>query len=69
MQWGAAACHVWAPPPGLSGPPPHIAAPFCDHPLPQYPWSGAEVMHGRRDKRKGSHRGSVARTERGPCIS
>lgn len=47
------------------------AASPCLHlaPLPQYPWSGEEVVHARRDKRRGSHRGRVTRTERGPCIS
>ncbi|KAL4425760.1 hypothetical protein ABPG75_009776 [Micractinium tetrahymenae] len=34
----------------------------------QYPWSGEEVVHPRRDKRSGTHTGHVMRTERGPCI-
>lgn len=34
-----------------------------------YPWSGEEVVHGRRDKRKGSHSGRVTRTASGaPCL-
>ena len=29
----------------------------------KYPWSGEEVAHGRRDKRRGAHTGSVSRCE------
>lgn len=35
----------------------------------QYPWTGEEKQHKRRDKRKGHHFGFVSRTEKGPCIS
>lgn len=36
----------------------------------RYPWSGEEVLHGRRDKRRGQHRGVVLRSEEGhPVIS
>ena len=42
--------------------------PACSHALLQYPWSGAEVQHKRRDKRKGSHRGRVVSTPAGPSI-
>ena len=31
----------------------------------EYPWTGADVVHSRRDKRRGTHRGSVYRTENG----
>lgn len=34
----------------------------------RYPWTGEVVLHSRRDKRRGQHRGSVHRTEAGPCI-
>lgn len=35
----------------------------------RYPWSGEVVLHNRRDKRRGQHRGSVSRTgEGGGCI-
>ena len=30
-----------------------------------YPWDGSEVKHGRRDKRRGGHRGCVERVEGG----
>lgn len=31
----------------------------------EYPWTGVDVVHSRRDKRRGTHRGSVCRTEDG----
>ncbi|KAK9822357.1 hypothetical protein WJX81_001129 [Elliptochloris bilobata] len=35
----------------------------------RYPWSGEVVLHKRRDKRSGQHRGRVERTSDGhPCI-
>ena len=34
----------------------------------RYPWHGGEVLHGRRDKRAGQHRGMVQRTDKGPEI-
>ena len=34
----------------------------------QYPWTGETVEHGRRDKRKGTHRGSLRRTPEGPQL-
>lgn len=47
-------------------PPPHMRRPTA---AAQYPWSGKEVVHGRRDKRKGSHSGRVTRSASGaPCL-
>lgn len=34
-----------------------------------YPWTSEQVVHKRRDKRAGQHRGVVRRTEAGPEIS
>lgn len=34
----------------------------------QYPWSGETVEHSRRDKRQGSHFGSVVKTDEGPQL-
>ena len=34
----------------------------------QYPWSGKEQQHSRRDKRSGHHLGKVVRSEQGPAI-
>lgn len=34
----------------------------------QYPWTGQEQRHSRRDKRAGHHYGKVVRTDRGPAI-
>lgn len=34
----------------------------------QYPWTGQEQQHSRRDKRAGHHHGKVVRTDRGPAI-
>jgi hypothetical protein len=33
-----------------------------------YPWDGREVLHKRRDKRRGQHTGRVVRKEDGPAI-
>ena len=34
----------------------------------RYPWDGAEVLHARRDKRRGTHRGRFVRSPAGPRI-
>ncbi|DBA95199.1 TPA: hypothetical protein ACH3X3_013101 [Trebouxia sp. C0006] len=34
----------------------------------QYPWTGQEQQHNRRDKRSGHHLGKVVKTDRGPAI-
>lgn len=34
----------------------------------QYPWTGQELKHSRRDKRSGHHTGNVIKTEKGPAI-
>lgn len=35
----------------------------------EYPWTGEDVVHRRRDKRRGTHTGRVCRTDNGfPCI-
>ncbi len=34
----------------------------------QYPWTGQEQRHSRRDKRSGHHFGKVVKTEEGPAI-
>lgn len=34
----------------------------------QYPWTGQEQRHSRRDKRAGHHYGQVVKTDRGPAI-
>lgn len=34
-----------------------------------YPWTGEEILHSRRDKRKGVHKGCVSSTTEGPCIN
>lgn len=34
----------------------------------QYPWTGQEQQHSRRDKRSGHHSGKVVKTDNGPAI-
>lgn len=34
----------------------------------QYPWTGEEKQHSRRDKRAGHHYGRIVKTDKGPSI-
>lgn len=34
----------------------------------QYPWTGEQKQHSRRDKRAGHHFGKIVKTDKGPSI-